>query len=302
MESGHIPDFQNLPKLETFYCNENNLTGNIPDFQNLVNLKAFLCFHNQLSGDIPDFSGNCPDLRNLDLEYNQFTFEDILPNLQSNEQLTNGNAIYSYDSLSYAPQDSIFTDTLITISEGEPLTIDLEIDEMLSSNQYFWFKDGQPYDTIMGDNNLTFENIALSDAGDYWVHVTNENAPELTLESYKISIQVESSTSTLQDCLEEIEENLPNGFTPDGDGINDLFDPLGNFASNGCLQSPGNARLTIISRWNEIVYEPDAYQPWDGRFSNGQLVPQGVYYYILRFELAEEVVLRKEVHVLRGKY
>lgn len=105
--------------------------------------------------------------------------------------------------------------------------------------------------------------------------------------------------AVLRDCLEELKANLPTGFTPDGDDLNELFDPIAMVANFGCLQNPDNARLTIFNRWGEIVYEPDAYQAWDGRYINGQLVPQGVYYYILRFELEEEVVLRKEVHVLR---
>ena len=118
----------------------------------------------------------------------------------------------------------------------------------------------------------------------------------------EICLEANIAISTLRDCQEELEANLPTGFTPDGDGVNDLFDPIAHVTDIGCLQNPGNAQLTIISRWGEIVYQPDSYQAWDGRFNNGQLVPQDVYYYILRFELEEEVVLREEVHVLRGKY
>lgn len=105
--------------------------------------------------------------------------------------------------------------------------------------------------------------------------------------------------SVLRDCLQEIEENLPTGFTPDGDGINDYFDPIAEVTGIGCLQNPENAQLTIINRWGEIVYQTANYAPWDGTFNNGKIVPQGTYYYVLRFDLGEEVVLRKHVHVLR---
>ena len=105
--------------------------------------------------------------------------------------------------------------------------------------------------------------------------------------------------SSLRDCLTEIEANLPTGFTPDGDGINDRLDPLREVTDIGCLQNPENASLTVINRWGEIIFEAKDYQPWDGRFGNGRLVPQGAYFYILTFEVGEEYVLREAVNVLR---
>ena len=107
--------------------------------------------------------------------------------------------------------------------------------------------------------------------------------------------------STLRDCLTEIEANLPTGFTPDGDGINDVFDPLRDVAGLGCLQNPATTSLTVLNRWGEVVFQADKYQPWDGRFGTGGIVPQGTYYYILTFELDQEVVLREVLHVLRTR-
>lgn len=104
-----------------------------------------------------------------------------------------------------------------------------------------------------------------------------------------------------KDCRSIIEANLPTGFSPDGDNINDLYDPLGA-VSSGCLQSPQNARIAIVNRWGEIVFEADPYRQWDGRHqSTGKLAPQGVYYCILQFELSEKEVIRKPVHVLRRR-
>ena len=61
---------------------------------------------------------------------------------------------------------------------------------------------------------------------------------------------------------------IPNVFTPNGDGQNDLFAPrLG-----GCPP-----RLQVFSRWGQQVYENAAYQnTWDGAG-----VAAGVYYYLL---------------------
>jgi gliding motility-associated-like protein len=57
---------------------------------------------------------------------------------------------------------------------------------------------------------------------------------------------------------------LPNAFTPDGDGINDIFGY--------------GAELKIFSRWGQKVYE--GKNGWNGTF-NGNKVSPGTYYYLM---------------------
>ena len=57
---------------------------------------------------------------------------------------------------------------------------------------------------------------------------------------------------------------LPNAFTPDGDGINDIFGK--------------DHDLIIFNRWGQLVYE--GREGWDGKH-NGRDVSPGTYYYIL---------------------
>ena len=52
--SGTIPDFNNLPKIETLNLSHNQLIGNIPDFNNLPNLGYLSVSNNQLTGTIPN--------------------------------------------------------------------------------------------------------------------------------------------------------------------------------------------------------------------------------------------------------
>ncbi len=69
---------------------------------------------------------------------------------------------------------------------------------------------------------------------------------------------------------------VPNVFTPNGDGENDEFLPLGPDGPGGC------ATLVILNRWGqEVRGEEDASHGWNGRTSAGMTVPDGVYYYIL---------------------
>lgn len=69
---------------------------------------------------------------------------------------------------------------------------------------------------------------------------------------------------------------MPDAFTPNGDGRNDLYRPLK--AQHHTIVS-----FKILNRWGQTIYETrDITRGWDGRF-NG--VPQdlGTYYYIVEY-------------------
>lgn len=73
---------------------------------------------------------------------------------------------------------------------------------------------------------------------------------------------------------------LPQGISPNGDGVNDRF------VVNG-LEAYPNSSLTIFSRDGLTVYDCSDYQnDWDGVQNNQRngirTVPSGTYYYLLR--------------------
>ena len=77
---------------------------------------------------------------------------------------------------------------------------------------------------------------------------------------------------------------IPNAFSPDGDGVNDLWEITG-------LQSMGAFQLQVYSRWEVKVFATsDLQHPWDGTSNTtagnyeGKALPDGTYFYILTFE------------------
>ena len=70
---------------------------------------------------------------------------------------------------------------------------------------------------------------------------------------------------------------IPDGFSPNGDGINDSFN------ISGLYDIFTNFKLEIYNRWGSKVYDTNQQkEPWNGRLQNQkELVPAGVYYYIL---------------------
>jgi len=72
---------------------------------------------------------------------------------------------------------------------------------------------------------------------------------------------------------------MPNAFTPNGDGKND------EFIGKGYLEGFKGFEMNIWNRWGEQVYSSDdPYRGWNGRKeNNGQMSPQGVYVWELRY-------------------
>ncbi|MBK9254763.1 MAG: gliding motility-associated C-terminal domain-containing protein [Saprospiraceae bacterium] len=73
-------------------------------------------------------------------------------------------------------------------------------------------------------------------------------------------------------CLLDGNFQLPNGFSPNGDQVNDIYTiPVG--------ESCGPIRLTVFNRWGNIVFFREVYDnTWDGRSDNGGELPQGTYF------------------------
>ncbi|SNS54330.1 gliding motility-associated C-terminal domain-containing protein [Belliella buryatensis] len=95
---------------------------------------------------------------------------------------------------------------------------------------------------------------------------------------------------------------LPNAFTPNGDGANDTFMAFDNpFAK--CPRFVEGVEIFIVNRWGVEVFsynsftanESDIYIRWDGRDKNGKELPAGTYFYnaVVRFD-AFDPALREQ--------
>ncbi len=109
------------------------------------------------------------------------------------------------------------------------------------------------------------------------------------LENKTYWVIVEDSSGCVADAFVQInvrkdrELFVPNVFSPNGDGMNDVF-----FISAGSDVSKIN-KFQVFTRWGELVYSLENFQPndkrigWDGRH-NGQFLNPGVYVYLLEIE------------------
>ncbi len=90
---------------------------------------------------------------------------------------------------------------------------------------------------------------------------------------------------------------IPKGFSPNGDGKNDNFEP-------GALHAE-KIRLKIYNSTGVLVFESDNYaegNPWDGKNMNGVELPEGTYFYIADIKVEgreKEFQFRSFVEILR---
>ncbi len=76
---------------------------------------------------------------------------------------------------------------------------------------------------------------------------------------------------------------VPNSFTPNGDGTNDVF-----FASVAGYDQEVQ-ELLVFDRWGELIYDSQKFsEGWNGAYQNsGDVLPTGVYVWKLRVKAAD---------------
>lgn len=162
------------------------------------------------------------------------------------------------DRVENEPDRPIDPETLI--KRSAPLEVEFRANA-LNAEYYTWnlYKGS---DLILTRNEAqhkyTFDN-----PGNYraTLEVTNTHACAYQAEDFSISV----SESML---------NVPNVFTPNGDGTHDEFRVV--------YRSIKEFHIWIYNRWGHLVYKSnDPAKGWDGTI-NGRPAAEGAYYYVIR--------------------
>jgi|GEM_PF-2000371 hypothetical protein len=97
------------------------------------------------------------------------------------------------------------------------------------------------------------------------------------------------SITVFKDCYVDI----PNVFSPDGDGNNDYFLPRQYLS-----KSVSSFKMMVFDRWGKQVFETTSItgRGWDGKF-NGELQPMGVYIYTIEVHFANKTNERYQGNV-----
>lgn len=166
---------------------------------------------------------------------------------------------------------------------------------------------GEPYTLTALADGLLLEEYSWM-IGDEII-VTSENtyngiAPALMAGETSGSLSVSLMAMTPEGCFLEASINLvvlqgdvriPNSFTPNGDGVNDIFRIYYNTPTLTVSQ------FTVYNRWGKTIFQSTDNQGWDGNYQ-GEPAPSDVYLYQVVFRLGtfgEEQVRRGDLTLLR---
>ena len=129
---------------------------------------------------------------------------------------------------------------------------------------------------VIGD-----KSNAATDTVARWKWNTGQTTPTIRVTEpgyYAVDVSIAGchATDTIwvkNDCYIDI----PNVFTPNGDGMNDYFFPR-QYLTKGLT----SFKMDIYNRWGQLVFESNSLDGagWDGKF-NSKDQPEGVYVYII---------------------
>jgi gliding motility-associated-like protein len=134
-------------------------------------------------------------------------------------------------------------------------------------------------DSVQIDMELSHQGVDIVWSPRYFLNCWNCEDPVVTPGfSTDYSVLVTDTTTGCIDTASvsiEVDETLeffvPNTFTPNGDGLNDVLQAYGNGVTR--------FKMEVFNRWGEKIFETnDINEGWDGTFK-GKDVPPGVYVY-----------------------
>ncbi|MFN4233437.1 MAG: choice-of-anchor L domain-containing protein [Bacteroidia bacterium] len=158
------------------------------------------------------------------------------------------------------------------ITEGlDPFEVEI-LNTSTNATNYIWdFGNGQTGDSPISNQTITitYENIGVYDI----ILIAYDSIPRC---SDTISVRV------VVDGLSSIE--MPNVFSPNGDGVNDVFLPKPfDIKTKSGTRNIVQYNLQIFDRWGKMVFESnDINVGWDGKRKGGSTSSDGVYYWLVK--------------------
>lgn len=140
------------------------------------------------------------------------------------------------------------------------------------------------------DTEYTFTTAGVHCIVCYATFTKDDETVEYT-EEYWLLEQTPINITISESYLE-----MPNAFSPNGDGINDIYKAKSGY------QSLVEFKATIFNRWGTKLYEwTDPAGGWDGKY-RGKDVAQGVYFVLVKAKGADgkEFSIKRDVNLLRG--
>ena len=139
----------------------------------------------------------------------------------------------------------------------------------------------EPYAIDWGQGNQSKTTLTNLQEGKYGVTVTDQFGCVLS-----DSIEVKAPSSSIR-CYIDLDAHvyIPNAFSPNGDGVNDVFSLYPRF---GLIKA---ISFQIYDRWGDLIFESSAMETEDDNsFWDGSQYQNGVYLCVVKAVLSDDSV------------
>ena len=126
-------------------------------------------------------------------------------------------------------------------------------------------------------NNIVFLTLFFASALNSFAQSLGDPIYDDNIDSYRLIAVSNDSIESISNTI-SVEKPYalyaPNAFSPDGDGINDYFNVVGQGLSNYIIE--------IYNRWGQMVFKStNLDNQWDGKFQQINS-PPGTYVYKIK--------------------
>ena len=260
-----------------FYLNGKQSQFGLPAFmQSFVDIPAFT-YDSCCLGDLTTLRiTNTTNIDNVSWDFGDPASGSNASNALSPSHVFSAPGVYTVSlTETYNGEDYTFQEK-VTIHALPP--VDLGEDISLFSGSTATLSAPEGYDEYLWSTGATSSSITVDSKGTYWVRV-KDNKCCINTDTIEVSIY---------------NYYVPNAFTPDGDGTNDVFKAVGG------LSIGIQFRMYIYNRWGQLVFSSDnILNGWDGKL-NGSYCSSDVYAWVIYISFSSESIIQRDDFVMRG--
>lgn len=169
-------------------------------------------------------------------------------------------------SVTLHPSPAVTASSDLTICAGFTARLSATVSGDTSGVKYEWYNDTDSLIHVSANSNFSVNPASTTF---YTVKVINANSCYSLKDTLFIFVKLQSDCGI----------HIYNGITPNGDGNNDVWwiDGIESFKNN---------TVHIFNRWGTNVWEGKNYDNdkviWKGANQQGQALPDGTYYYLVK--------------------
>lgn len=210
----------------------------------------------------------------------------IISDSTLNSITVNSGGIYTVIVSSGLPCNEISSNTISVISSGVSPIANAGSNQLLKCDDLFVSLSGF---ASGGTGAITYSwnpSASLNNP-----LIINPNANPINTTTYVLTAIDSNNCQATSSVVVSVENNsdliIPNVFTPNGDGINDIF-----LLKFNCVKE---VTLIVLNRWGQKIHEQISSSDikWDGRVNNIDKAIAGTYFYVIKAIDYKDLLIEK---------